>query len=149
MPPRSSRPRPSRWARPRRRRSPRPASESYRWPTRLDDRRAESACDQFHRGRRCGVLAIEDRVHLDDLERAGAAALGDGLEREVRLPIAQSPANRRADPGRDFRIECIHVEGDVHEPWTRHMVDGLPHRTLDPDAIDLAHREDADADFTK
>ena len=46
----------------------------------LEDRLAERARDELDREQRRRVLAVEDRVHLDDLERAGEARLRDELE---------------------------------------------------------------------
>src|ERR687895_742544 len=46
--------------------------------------------DGRQRGR---VLAIQDRVHLDDLERASEARLGHELEREVRFAVGQPAAH--------------------------------------------------------
>ena len=91
------------------------------------------------------VLAVEDRVHLDDLERPRETRLGDELEREVGLAVGETTANRRAHAGRDLGVENVHVERDVDESRTRDPVERLAHRPLDPDAVDLAHREDANA----
>ena len=61
------------------------------------------------------VLAVEDRVHLDDVERVEQPGLGDELEREVRLAVGEAAAHRRADAGREHRVDRVEVEADVHE----------------------------------
>ena len=71
------------------------------------------------------------------------ARLGDELHREVRLAIGQAAAHRRSHTRCDIRVEDVHVERDVDEPGARDPVERLPYRALDPDAVDLAHREDA------
>ena len=115
----------------------------------LDDRRAERARNELD-GRRCGgVLAVEDRVHLDDLERAREAGLGHELHGEVRFAVGEPSANRRADTRRDLGIEHVHVEGDMHEPTTCDPVERLADRAFDADAVDLAHREDPYAGVAK
>ena len=79
------------------------ASRSSRARARGSSCRARSR--RARRRARRRVLAVEDRVHLDDLDRAGEARLGDELEREVRLAVGEAAAHRRADararpPGR-------------------------------------------------
>ena len=90
------------------------------------------------------VLAIEDRVRLDDLERADDPRLGDQLAGEVRLAVGEPAGHGRADTGRDLGVERVEVERDVDEARARDAVERLPHRVLDPDPVDVAHREDAD-----
>ena len=110
-----------------------------------EDLLPERARDELDRRQRGRVLAVEDRVHLDDLERAREPGLGDELEREVRLAIRETAAHRRADARRDLRVERVEVERDVDEVRAGNAVERLPHRALDADPVDLAHREDADA----
>ncbi len=108
----------------------------------LDDGCAESAGNEFD-GRRCGrVLAIEDRVHLDDLEGACETGLRDELHGEVGFAVGEPSANGRADARRDLGVQHVHVEGDMDEPTTRDPVERLAYRAFYADAVDLAHRED-------
>src|SRR4029078_3587368 len=53
----------------------------------LQNARAEGARDQFDGQLRGLVLAVEDRVDLDDLERVYAGGLGDELPREARRVV--------------------------------------------------------------
>ena len=54
--------------------------------------------------------SVEDRVHLDQLERVEQARLGDELEREVRLAVGEPAAHGRADAGREHRVDGVEVE---------------------------------------
>jgi hypothetical protein len=105
----------------------------------------ESARHQLDGRRRSRVLAVENRVHLDDFEGAREPGLGHELEREMRLTVGEAATHRRPNSGRDLGVERVHVEGDVDEAGSGDMVECLAHRSFDPDAIDLAHREDPDA----
>ena len=67
--------------------------------------------------------------------------LGDDLHREVRLAIREAAAYRRADARRVLGIDDVHVEAHVHEARPGGVGERLPHAGLDPDAVDLAHRE--------
>ena len=109
------------------------------------DRRAERARNELDGGHRRRVLAIEDRVHLDDLERSREPRLGDELEREVGLAVGEAATHGRAHTGRDIRIENVHVERDMDEAGPRDPVERLAHCAFDPDPVDLAHREHAHA----
>ena len=64
---------------------------------RLEDPRAERARDQLDRELRGLVLAVEDRVHLDHLERARSAPT------RRRAPSPGAPRGRRARRGRACR----------------------------------------------
>ena len=113
----------------------------------LEDRcRAERARDELDGGRGGRVLAIEDRVHLDDLERAGEPRLGDELEREVRLAIGQARRARACRRPGAISGSSASMSSETWTkppPETRSSASG--HGPLDSDAVDLAHREDADA----
>ena len=61
------------------------------------------------------------------------------------LAVGEAPAHGSADPWCDLRIERVHVEGHVDEAAARDPVERLRDGSLDSDAVDLAHREDADA----
>ena len=66
------------------------------------------------------------------------------LHREMRLAVGQPAAHRRADAGRDVRVDHVHVERDVDERRAPAMwVERLADRPLDPDPVDVAHRVDA------
>src|SRR6266536_2253020 len=90
-----------------------------------------------------GELAVEHRVHLDDVEGVGQPRLGDDLHRQVRLAVREPAAHRGADAGRLLGIDDVHVEADVEERRPARVTQRLAHAVLDPDPIDLAHREDA------
>ena len=113
----------------------------------LEDRLPERARDELDCGQRGRVLAVEDRVDLDDLERPGEPRLGDELEREVGFAVGETSAHGRSDAGRNLGIERVHVERDMDEPGAADPVERLPHRPLDADAVDLAHREHPHARF--
>ncbi len=68
------------------------------------------------------------------------AGLGDELEREVRLPVGEAAAHRRADARRHLGVERVHVERDVDEAGAGDVRERLPDRPLDPDPVDVAHR---------
>ena len=88
------------------------------------------------------VLAVEDRVHLDELERVEQARLGDELEREVRLAVGEAAAHGRADArartsgstASRSRLTCTNAA-------PREELERLAHRALEPVAVDVAHRE--------
>ena len=101
----------------------------------------ERARDELDGGNGGRVLAVEDRVHLDDLERAGETRLGDQLHREVRLAVGQPAAHGRPHTRRDLGVENVHIERDVDEALSGDVVERLAHRPLDADPVDLAHRE--------
>ena len=106
-----------------------------------EDRLPERARDQLDRGRGGRVLAIEDRVHLDHLERSGEPGLRDELEREVRLAIGEPAADRRPDTGRDSGSSTSMSSETCTKPAPE-SDRGTRGRPLDPDTVDLAHRED-------
>src|SRR5207244_4447894 len=60
------------------------------WRPGLENPRAERARDQLDRELRGLVLVVEDRVHLDDLERACEARLSHELHRQVRLAVGET-----------------------------------------------------------
>ena len=69
--------------------------------------------------RRRDALALADRV-VDLLqlaravdEEALAAGLVGQLAGEVRLPVSEPAGHRRSPPGRRFRVDAVHVEGEV------------------------------------
>ena len=66
---------------------------------RLEDAGAEGARDELDRERAGLVRAVEDRVHLDELERVEQPRLGDELEREVRLAVGEAAAHGVPTPG--------------------------------------------------
>ena len=96
-------------------RAPRAMREPGSPTPRVRDPRAERARGELDRELARLVLAVEDRVHLDELERVEAARLGDELEREVRLAVREAAAHRRADAGREHRVDRVEVEADVEE----------------------------------
>jgi hypothetical protein len=63
----------------------------------------------------------------------------------VRLAVGQATGHGRPDAGRDLRVEHVRVERDVDEAGPGHVIERLVHCPLDTDAIDLAHREYANA----
>src|SRR5437588_11026182 len=65
----------------------------------------------------------------------------------MRLAVAEPSADRRADTGRDVRVERVHVEADVDEAVVvaRDVLERLAEDALDPQTIDMAHRPDAQA----
>src|SRR3954447_10051991 len=81
----------------------------------LEDAGPESARDELDRELGRLVLLVEDRIDLDDLERAREAGLGDELHRQVRLPVGKTAGDGGADAGRDVRLEGVNVEADVNE----------------------------------
>ena len=115
---------------PSRRSSPAPRGSARRARSRRARRRA---------GR---ILAVENRVHLDHLERARDARLGHELEREVGLAVGEPAAHRRPNAGRHLRVERVHVEADVDEPGPGDVRERLANRAIDADPIDVAHRVD-------
>ena len=110
----------------------------------LEDRFPEGARHEFYGDQRGRVLAVEDRVHLDDLERAGDPRLGHELEREVRLAVGEPAAQWRPYARCDLGIENVEVERDVDETRAGNTVECFVERSLDPDPVDLAHGEDPD-----
>ena len=90
-------------------------ARTLRQPLSRDECARRARSRRARRPSRRRVLAVEDRVHLDDLERAGEPGLGDELEREVRLAVGEPTAHGRPDTGRDVGIEHVHVERDVDE----------------------------------
>ena len=108
-----------------------------------DDALAERRADQLD-GQLAGhVLAVEDRVHLDDLERADRAGLGEQLHREVRLAVGDAAAHRRADAGRPERVHHVHVERDVDVRRAAHVLERAAHDGLHAEPVDLGDRVDA------
>ena len=116
-------------------------------PRQLENCLAQCARDELDGELGGGVLAVEDRVHLDDLERAGEPRLGDELEREVRLAVGEPAAHRRADARRDLRIERVHVQRHVDEAGPGDVGQRLADRSLDPDPVDVAHRVGLDPEL--
>ena len=53
------------------------------------------------------------------LERVEQPRLRDELQREVRLAVGEAAAHRRADAGREHRVDRVEVEADVHERRAR------------------------------
>ena len=81
----------------------------------LQDRLAERARDELD-GEICRrVLPVEDRVHLDHLERTGKTGFGHQLQRQMRLSVGEAAANRRPDTRGDLRVEHVEIERHVHE----------------------------------
>ena len=111
---------------------------------RLEDALAERRADQLDGELAGHVLAVEDRVHLDDLERVDGAGLGEQLHGEVRLAIGDAAAHRGADAGRPERIHDVHVERDVDVRRAAHVLERAAHDRLHAEPVDLRDREDAD-----
>ena len=84
-----------------------------------EDPGAERARGQLDRERCRLVGPVQDRVHLDQLERVEPARLGDQLEREVRLPVGEAAAHGRPDPGREHRVDRVEIEAHVQEGASR------------------------------
>src|SRR5207247_3160323 len=123
--------------------SPSPAAPGSPLPTRSEseDRRAEGARDEVDGEARSRVLAVENRVHLDDLEGACEPRAGDELEREMRLAVGQPAPHGCAHTRCDLGVERVHVERDVDEAGAGHSVERLLDHPLDASAVDLAHRK--------
>src|SRR5205085_2456262 len=106
-----------------------------------ENSRSERTGGELHRELACLILTVEHWIHLDDVERGQQAGLRHELEGEVRFAIAQPSAHRRTDAGCDVWIDDVHVETDVNEASASHMRERFSYRTLDAEAVDLAHRE--------
>ena len=115
----------------------------------LENPRAESARHELDRKLRGLVLAVEDRVHLDDVERPDEAGLGHELHREMRLAIGQPAADGGADAGGDVGIDDVEIEAHVDEAGAGDVCERLPHRLLDPEPVEVAHREDERAQLAE
>ena len=60
----------------------------------------------------------------------------------MRLAVREAAAHRRAHSRCVVGVDDVQVEREVEERGAGRVRDGLPHAGLDPDPIDLAHRED-------
>src|SRR5438132_922216 len=89
--------------------------------------RAERARDQLARQPSSRVLAVEDRVDLDHLERAGEARVGNELECEVCLAVRKAAAYRRSHPGCDLGIDDVHVQAHVYKAGAGDVLERLAH----------------------
>src|SRR5204862_6988693 len=126
--------------RPRRRLARAGAGATYR--AELENPRAERTRNQLD-GELCGlVLAVQDRIHLHDLERAGETGLRDQLHSQMRLAVREAAADQRTDARSDVRLERIHVEADVHEAGACDPCKRPTDDALDAAPVAVAHRVD-------
>src|SRR5207245_10621510 len=107
-----------------------------------EDPRPEGARGQLDGQLPGRVLAVEDRVDLDEIERPDETRLGDELAGEVRLAVGEPSADGSANARSDLRIDRVEVERHVHEPVTGDSLERRSYRVLDPEPVELRHRED-------
>ena len=125
--------------RPRRRRDGAVGTPSRGSSGRARSRRARRrSAPSCSRGRGSGSTSTSSNEPTDP-------RLGDQLAGEVGLAVGEAASDGRPDARRDLGVERVEVERDVDEARARYAVERLPHRALDPDPVDVAHREDADA----
>src|SRR4029453_1891950 len=79
----------------------------------LQDAGPEGACGQLHGQTRSLVLVVENRVDLDQLDRAEEPAFGDELHHQVRLPVREAATNGRPHTRGDIRVDDVQVDGDM------------------------------------
>ena len=82
------------------------------------DARGSARRGRSRRARRRGrglVRLVEDRVHLDELERVEQLRLGDQLEREVRLAVGEAALHRVPTPGANIGSTASRSTLDVEE----------------------------------
>src|SRR5204862_326921 len=104
--------------RPRRRLARAGAGATHR--AELENPRAERTRNQLD-GELCGlVLAVQDRIHLHDLERAGETGLRDQLHSQMRLAVREAAADRRTDARSDVRHERLQTLLDRARDELRH-----------------------------
>src|SRR5487761_618656 len=70
--------------------------------------------DQFQRGERRDVAAVERRRNLDDVETDQRGALGGGRQEIEGLPRRKAARGRNLGPWRKRGIEGVDVKRDVH-----------------------------------
>src|SRR5204863_60231 len=73
-------------------------------PPALEDRLTQRRRDELDGERRGAVLAVEDRVHLGDLERAQLSRGGEHLHRQLRLAIREAAAEHQRDRPRALDV---------------------------------------------
>ena len=69
--------------------------------------------DQFDGQIRGAVHFVDHRIHFHHFHRDHVAAIADHLHGEVRFAIGDAAAHRRADAGRIFGIDEIHIEREM------------------------------------
>src|ERR1700748_1723162 len=71
-----------------------------RWP--VDDLLAEQAADQFDGRARSAASLVQERIELDDVDRAYKTGIVQQLHNQVSLTISRAARHRGADAGRDI-----------------------------------------------
>src|SRR5262252_2406955 len=93
---------------------------------------AERRQDQLHAQFGGLVRDVQYRVDLGQFERKHFARIGNLLHRQMALAISRPAGNRGSDPGREIRIDEIHIHRNVESAGTTR---GHPHRLVHHRAI--------------
>ena len=107
------------------------------------DRLPERARGQLDRDCGTAILAIEDRVHLDELERADNPDSARCSHARCASRYVSPPFTGVPTPGAISGSSASRSSETWTKPAPDDSVDRLPHRPLDPDPVDLGHRDRA------
>src|SRR5262245_34744847 len=86
-------------------------------------------------------MLVNDGIDFNDLEASHATVVGDDLHSEVSLSVRSPAAYRSPDARRVFRIDPVHVEGNMVASRTAPgSAQRFFHYCAHAALVDVAHR---------